>query len=60
MPGKETPAPPPLTGDVIRILPATSYDHKGLRAEQEWTYKVYAFNRYGHSRTTTAELRIDD
>ena len=43
---------------MIRILPATSYDHKGLRAEQEWTYKVYAFNRYGHSRTTTAELRI--
>ena len=46
-------------GDVIRILPATSYDHKGLRAEQEWTYKVYAFNRYGHSKTTTAELTIE-
>ena len=43
-------------GNVIRILPATSYAHKKLRAEQEWTYKVYAFNRYGHSKTTTAEL----
>ena len=46
-------------GQVIRILPATSYDHKGLRAEQEWTYKVYAFNRYGNSKTTTAELTIE-
>ena len=25
----------------------------------EWTYKVYAFNRYGNSRTTTAELTIE-
>ena len=46
------------TGDVIRILPATSYPHKSLRAEKEWTYKVYAFNRYGNSKTTTAELTI--
>ena len=58
--GKGNAADEPDTGDVIRILPATSYDHKGLRAEHEWIYKVYAFNRYGNSRTTTAELAIDD
>ena len=46
-------------GDVIRILPATSYAHTKLRAENEWTYKVYAFNRYGNSQTTTAELTIE-
>ena len=46
---------PPIENDrvggVIRILPATSYTHKGLRAKQEWTYVVHAVNRYGHSET---------
>ena len=46
-------------GEVIRILPATSYAHTKLRAENKWTYKVYAFNRYGHSKTTSAELTIE-
>ena len=40
-------------GDVIRILPATTYTHKSLRASQEWEYQVYAFNRYGHSEETS-------
>lgn len=44
---------------MVRILPGTSYAHKSLRAEQEWTYKVYAFNRYGNSKTTSAELTIE-
>ena len=44
---------------MVRILPATSYAHTDLRAEQAWTYKVYAFNRYGNSKTTTAELTIE-
>ena len=40
-------------GDVIRILPATTYTHKGLRASQDWEYQVYAFNRYGNSEETS-------
>ena len=41
-------------GDVIRIEPATSYIHKkDMRAGQDWTYRVYAFNRYGNSDTAS-------
>ena len=43
-------------GGVIRIEPGTSYTHKKLRAEQEWTYQVYAFNRHGNSATTSGEF----
>ena len=42
-------------GDVIRIEPAASYTHKKLRAKQNWTYEVYAFNRYGNSKTSSGE-----
>ena len=42
------------TGGVIRIEPGTSYIHKkDMRAGQDWTYRVYAFNRYGNSDTTS-------
>ena len=47
------------TGDVIRILPATTYAHTKLRAEEEWVYEVYAFNRYGHSETSSGERTIE-
>ena len=52
----EDPVPDPLesnNGDVIRILPATTYTHKSLKASQDWEYQVYAFNRYGHSGETS-------
>ena len=49
--GAGTPPANDQDGGVIRILPAMSYTHKGLRAKQEWTYVVHAVNRYGHSET---------
>ena len=45
-------------GGVIRILPATAYAHKNLRAKQEWTYEVYAFNRFGNSETASSERSV--
>ena len=52
------------SGDVIRIAPATTYVHEGLRAKQTWNYRVYAVNEHGHSATasdardaTTADAR---
>ena len=47
-----------VDGDVIRILPATSYSHTELSAQEEWSYQVYAFNRFGHSETTSGERTV--
>ena len=41
-------------GGIIRILPATSYSHTGLRAKQEWSYEIYALNEHGYSMTGSA------
>ena len=41
-------------GGVIRILPGTSYMHKGRRAKQEWSYEIYALNEHGFSQTASA------
>ena len=57
----EAEVPDPLeanNGDVIRILPATTYTHKSLRASQDWSYVVYAFNRYGHSEETSGTREV--
>ena len=48
-----------IDGDVIRILPATSYSHTKLSAKEEWSYQVYAFNRFGHSETTSGERTVE-
>ena len=42
------------TGGVIRILPGTSYTHKGLRAGQMWSYEIHALNEHGPSQTASA------
>ena len=35
------------------LNPTVSYVHKKLRASNEWNYHVYAFNRFGNSKTTS-------
>ena len=54
-----TPTGTTIDGDVIRILPATTYSHMKLSAKEEWSYQVYAFNRFGHSETTSGERTIE-
>ena len=41
-------------GGIIRILPATSYMHKGRNAKEEWSYQIYALNEHGHSEVVSA------
>ena len=42
------------TGGVIRIEPAETYTHSGLRAMQEWSYEIYAVNKHGYSEVVSA------
>ena len=41
-------------GGIIRILPATTYTHSGLKAKQNWSYEIYAVNKYGYSGKVSA------
>ena len=41
-------------GGIIRILPAETYTHKGLKAKQKWSYEIYAVNEHGYSEKVSA------
>ena len=46
-----------LTLGTIRIAPATTYMHKGLRAKQTWNYRVYGGERARNSATASDDPR---
>ena len=47
-------------GDVIRILPATTYTHKSLRASQEWEYRGLRVQPVWSFRGNLRDSRRDD
>ena len=53
-PGGSGGAYPDGPGGIIRILPAETYTHKGLKAKQKWSYEIYAVNEHGYSEKVSA------
>ena len=56
-PGGSGNAYPDGPGGIIRILPATTYTHSGLKAEQKWSYEIYAVNKHGYSADKVSATR---
>jgi hypothetical protein len=56
-PGGSGGAYPNGPGGIIRILPATTYTHSNLKAEQKWSYEIYAVNKHGYSADMVSATR---